>query len=302
MPLEPAVTEQDKQDLQARSGVSRRAFLRKGAWAGIGAISLGGYATLFEPNHLVTKTFEVGIANLPDALVGLRIAQISDIHYGDFLGEAHVTEVVRRTNELRPDLVVITGDFVTSGGGKKKRFGAIEAPPCAKVLSGLRSQFGSFAIMGNHDAGSDPNYITSALEHVGIRVLRNASFPIERDGGRLWLAGTDDVLERAARVDLTFHGIPHGEPVVALVHEPDFADVIAKQGAVLQISGHSHGGQVRIPLLGAPVLPPMARKYPLGWYRVRGMQLYTNPGVGVINLPIRFDCPPEITAFTLRRA
>jgi predicted MPP superfamily phosphohydrolase len=302
MPSEPAVTEQAEQELKQKPGVSRREFLRRGIWVGTGVVALGGYSSLFEPNHLVTKTLEVPIGNLPESLAGTRIAQISDIHFGDFLGQSHVENVVRTTNELHPDLIVITGDFVTSGGNRRTRHGAIAAEPCARVLSGLYAPLGIFAVLGNHDALSDPVYVTKALEAQRIRVLRNASVPMERDGGRLWVAGVDDVLGRGARVDVTFRGIPGDEPVIALVHEPDFADVLCKQHVDLQLSGHSHGGQVRIPFVGAPVLPEMARKYPLGMYRVRGMQLYTNPGVGVIELPIRFDCPPEITVFTLRRA
>lgn len=298
MPLEPLTEQQQEQ----KTGATRREFLRRGIWAGAGVVALGGYSTLFEPNHLVTKMVEIPIRNLPEALVGLRIAQISDIHYGDFLGRSHVEEVVHTTNELHADLIVITGDFVTSGGSKRTLHGAVAAEPCAKVLAALHAPFGVLAVLGNHDVLSNPAFITKVLEANGIRVLRNESVPIERDGARLWLAGVDDVLGRGARVEETFRIVPKDEPVVALVHEPDFADVICKQRVDLQLSGHSHGGQVRIPFLGAPVLPEMARKYPLGWYRVGDMQLYTNPGVGVIELPIRFACPPEITAFTLRRA
>jgi predicted MPP superfamily phosphohydrolase len=302
MPLEPSVSEQSDQELNRRGGITRRDFLRKGIWIGVGTIALGGYSSLIEPHRVVTKSFDVPISNLPEALVGLRIAQISDIHFGDYLGASHVENIVRITNDRHPDLVVATGDFVTSGGGSKTRHGANAAVPCAKVLSALRSTFGTVAVLGNHDVGSDPAFITNVLRASGIQVLRNASLPLERGGARLWLVGIDDVLGHGANVDVAFRGVPKNETVVTLVHEPDFADVICKQKVDLQLSGHSHGGQVRIPLLGAPVLPKMARKYPLGMYRVNGMHLYTNPGIGVIELPIRFDCPPEITVFTLRRA
>lgn len=302
MPLEPVVTEKNENVRHEKKALPRREFLRKVILAGAGLVALGGYSSLWEPNHLVTKSLQIPIQTLPEALSGMRIAQISDIHFGDFLGQSHVEEVVRLTNELRPDLIVITGDFVTTRGSRRSLFGAIVAEPCAKVLSGLHATFGSVAVLGNHDISSNPVFVTNALDAHGIRVLRNASLPIEPNGARLWLAGVDDVLGRRARVDVTFRGIPRDEPVIALVHEPDFADVLCKQHVDLQLSGHSHGGQVRIPFLGAPFLPEMARKYPLGLYRVRGMQLYTNPGVGVIELPLRFDCPPEITSLTLQRA
>ncbi len=301
MALESAVTDKEQQEERVKAGLSRREFLRKGIWVGAGTVALGGYAGLYEPNHILTKTVDVPIRNLPEALAGIRVVQISDIHYGDFLGRSHLENVVRIANDLRPELIVVTGDFVTSGGSRRTRHGAIEAEPCAKLLGGLRAPSGIFAVLGNHDVLSDPRFVTAALEAQGIRVLRNASVPIERDGNRLWLAGVDDVLGHGARVDATLRGIPLNEPVVALVHEPDFADVLCNYKVDLQLSGHSHGGQVRIPFLGAPILPELAKKYPLGMYRVRGMQLYTNPGVGLIALPFRFNCPPEITAFNLRR-
>jgi predicted MPP superfamily phosphohydrolase len=130
-------------------------------------------------------------------------------------------------------------------------------------------------------------------------VLLNANQVLERGSARLWLAGLDDAIHGSPNLDLALRGIPRGEATVLLAHEPDLADIVARHPVHLQLSGHSHGGQVRVPLLGSPYLPPLARKYPYGYYRVGGMQLYTNRGIGTIILPVRFDAPPEVTMFTL---
>jgi predicted MPP superfamily phosphohydrolase len=156
------------------------------------------------------------------------------------------------------------------------------------------------AVLGNHDVATDPARITSTLQAQGIPVLRNRSTSFERGGTRLWFAGIEDVLEGDPDLPLALQGIPPDEPAVLLAHEPDFAVRASRFPVDLQLSGHSHGGQVRLPLLGAPVLPPLARLYPWGLHRIGDLTLYTNVGIGTVVLPIRFNCPPEITLITLR--
>lgn len=272
---------------------------------GAGVAVIGGYAGLIEPNRLTVKKVEIKIEHLPEAFDGAKIAQISDIHFGEFQGASHLSEVVRQVNALEPHIAVFTGDLATypdTADRKVWRQAALKAAPAGPILAEVKAPLGKFSVLGNHDVMTDPILLTEVLVQNGFAVLRNHSVALEQDGQRLWIAGIDDYF--AFRVDIpgTLSRIPNGEPVVALVHEPDLADEVAKYPVGLQLSGHSHGGQVRIPFIGAPVLPPMAKKYPLGSYRVRALQLYTNPGVGVVGLPIRFDCPPEITLLTLRRA
>ena len=205
-------------------------------------------------------------------------------------------------NRLNPDMVVLTGDFVTGVYGKPEgpdRKSAQVAEPCAKVLSGLRSRLGSVAVLGNHDVLTDPAFVTEALQSHGIPVLRNGSRPIEQKSERLWVCGLDS-LDGRPRLDAAMRGIPSDEAMILLVHEPDFADTAAQYPVDLQLSGHSHGGQIWLPGIGAPWLPPGARKYPRGQYRVGSMPLYTNIGLGTIRLPIRMNCPPEVTLVTLR--
>jgi predicted MPP superfamily phosphohydrolase len=160
---------------------------------------------------------------------------------------------------------------------------------------------GMFAALGNHDVNSDHRWITEIIESNGIPVLRNRSIPLETGNTRIWLAGVDDVLEGKPDLDATLRSVPSGEPVILLVHEPDFADEAARRPIDLQLSGHSHGGQVWLPGIGAPWLPPLGREYPRGLRRVGNLSLYTNIGLGTIRLPIRLNCPPEITVLRLRR-
>ncbi len=213
---------------------------------------------------------------------------MSDFHYDEHFSVVPIRKAIDIVNGLDADLVVLTGDFVF-----------IE--PCANLLAQLHARRGVLAILGNHDAGSDPHRITEALQAKGITVLRNRSIPFEQGGKRLWLAGLDDVLERQSDLELMLRPVPKTEPVVLLAHEPDCADSVSRYEVDLQLSGHSHGGQVRFPLIGAPYLPPLGRKYPRGLHRIRGLTLYTNIGIGTIRLPLRFWCPPEVTLITLRR-
>lgn len=278
--------------------------MRSGIAAGIGVAAIGSYASLIEPNRITVKQIELRTPRLPEAFEGLKIAQISDLHYEEFLSADHIRDAVKQINELSPDLVVMTGDFATYPLRFHKglyRAGAEKAVPCAGILADLRAPLGRFAVLGNHDASTDPDLIANSMRERGLTVLRNDALAVERDGARIWVAGVDDVLEHMGNIQGTLRKLPRDEMSIMLVHEPDTAREICKHGVDLQFSGHSHGGQVRFPLLGAPVLPPLGRKYPLGLYRVRNLQLYTNPGLGVVGLPFRFDCPPEITCFTVRK-
>jgi predicted MPP superfamily phosphohydrolase len=141
--------------------------------------------------------------------------------------------------------------------------------------------------------------VTHALEAENIRVLANQSEAVEHDGARIWLAGVNDVLSKTADLNKTLRRVPPAEAVVLLAHEPDFADEVARFPVDLQLSGHSHGGQIRIPLLPPLYLPALAKKYVWGQYQVGPLALYTNAGLGTVDVPIRFNCPAEITLLTL---
>jgi predicted MPP superfamily phosphohydrolase len=215
----------------------------------------------------------------------------------------HLERIVELTNAQRADLVILTGDFVTAAHTRRGRNARAEqAWPCASVLRRIESPMGCFAVLGNHDCLTNGDIVTEALSSgAQIQVLRNRAIAFERGGARLWLSGVDSVTVKRANPVVALQGVPKQECTVVAVHEPDFADEMRKFPVDLQLSGHSHGGQIRFPVVGALYLPLNARKYPLGHYSLGQLQLYTNPGVGVIVLPMRFLCPPEITVFTLKK-
>jgi len=264
---------------------------------------MGEKPLLGEPYHPQLVPVEFKLPRLPEAFDGFTIAQLSDFHYDGHLGWIPIQRAVEIVNSISPDLVVLSGDFVTASFLvdfiHDERKSAMEAEPCAKLLSGLRSGLGSLAILGNHDVNTDPRIVTAALESHGITVLRNASHAIERGGKRLWFCGLDS-LEGKPRMNLALASVPPDEPVILLMHEPDYADRAAQYPVDLQLSGHSHGGQVWLPGIGAPWLPEGARKYPRGRYQVGRLPLYTNIGLGTLRVPVRLNCTPEVTRITLR--
>ncbi len=276
--------------------MTRRKFLR---WLGcttgsIAAAGFGGWKYVWhvEPWWLAVERVKVPVAGLPSALNGLTIAQLSDFHWGKDLKEGHVAKAVDLALEARPDLIVLNGDYVT--------YHARNIDGCARELARLTAPHGVYAILGNHDHWTDDRVVQAGLESVGVPVLRNANVRIPVGEADLWLAGVDDVWERQADIDRALEGIPPGAVIILLAHEPDYADQVAGRGVTLQLSGHSHGGQVRLPLFGSPILPLWGRKYPSGLHRVDDMWLYTNRGIGLIQPAVRFNCRPEVAVIQLQ--
>lgn len=239
----------------------------------------------------------------PDRLNGYTIVILSDFHYDPYFSVHPLNRAIGMVNAMHPDLIVLGGDFVSASwldGDDEKA--AANAEPCAKILAKLNARDGLWAVMGNHDYATDVSRVTHSVEQQGIPVLANRSVALGSPGARFWLSGVNDVLSHTEDLDATLRGIPSDDATILLAHEPDFADEVAQYPVDLQLSGHSHGGQVRIPGLPLFYLPDMAKKYFLGLYQIGGLTLYTNAGLGTVNLPIRFNCPPEITHLTLRRA
>jgi predicted phosphodiesterase len=196
-----------------RVRTTRRKFLCASATLGVvGALAIAAESAIVEPNHPKLVRIEVPLARLPESWDGIRIAQISDFHYDEHFSVVPIRKAIDIVNRLDADLVVLTGDFVTTPlfkkylGGSKRAARFIE--PCANLLAQVRARRGVLAILGNHDAGSDPHRITEALQAKGITVLRNRSIPFEQGGKRLWLAGLDDVLERQSDLELTLRPVP----------------------------------------------------------------------------------------------
>jgi hypothetical protein len=271
--------------------------------AATSVLAIGADAALLEPNHPVVTHVDIPLLRLPREFDGFTIAQLSDFHYDPYFSVIPIRKAVSLANTLNPDLVVLTGDFVSAPVAFESAHAnqaSLQAYPCSDVLEKLRAKHGVWAVLGNHDAATSSVHVMEALKQAGIQVLSNSAVPIERSGRRFWLAGVEDVLIGRPDMRTALQGIPAGEAVVLLVHEPDFADRSAHHSIDLQLSGHSHGGQVRIPWLGAPYLPPMGRKYPKGLRKVGNLTLYTNVGLGTLYIPVRFACAPELTFITLR--
>lgn len=277
----------------------RRELLRA-TFAGLAGMAVAGggllaYASEVEPRWVQITHINLPLPRLPEEFHGYRIVQISDLHAGKWLPTALLEETVRLVNDQRPDLIAITGDFVT--------YTYKDAPlDIVPTLSKLRAKDGVAAVLGNHDywGSYGPDLIRHVIHDSGMIDLNNDTHTLERNGKLLHLAGVDSARERMARLDLVLKKLPKEGAAILLAHEPDFADTSAKSGRFdLQISGHSHGGQVVVPFVGPPRLPPMGVKYHTGRYQVGNMVQYTNRGLGVVGIPVRFFCRPEITVFTL---
>jgi predicted MPP superfamily phosphohydrolase len=222
-----------------------------------------------------------------------RIIQISDIHMETWMTPKRLVEVVRMVNKLRGDLIVITGDFVTDLNHRTPN-------DLVKNLKKLKAPDGVLAVLGNHDYWTNVKSIRQILALSGIRELPNAVHTIRRQEASLHIAGVDDYWENKARLSEVMDQLPAEGAAILLAHEPDFAVVSSESGRFdLQLSGHTHGGQVILPWIGPIVLPMYGRKYPKGLYKVGDMLLYTNRGLGTARPQIRFNCRPEIAMITL---
>lgn len=277
--------------------MNRRRFL---GLTGAAVLGAGLYSSELERHAVETIEHTIALPNLADSFHGMRLVQISDIHFHEFSEAYYIREVVRKVNALRPDVVLLTGDFV-SDAPMPHAWGRAQSYPCAEILQKLECPQ-RYAVMGNHDAEVGVATVIDALLTHGIPVLENRYVPIERDGRRFWLAGAANVTSHLARLELAVPAKPirGNDPVILMAHEPDFLDHVAQYGGVdFMVSGHTHGGQVRLPFVGALALPPLGKKYVTGFFQKGQTRLYVNRGIGTVGLPVRFLCRPEITVFTL---
>ncbi len=250
----------------------------------------------FDPRDFEIVHLSIPLRTLGKGFDKFRIVHISDIHLGQWMSPERLEGVVGLVNEQSPDVVAITGDFVSFAVDQV-------ASDLVKSLSQLCAKIVTLAVLGNHDHWMGAEKVRRILRESSIVDLSNDVYTLHRGEAVLHFAGIDDVMAQEHDLDRVLKKLPSSDPVVLLVHEPDFADVVAATGRfVLQLSGHSHGGQFVLPKLGTPIRGPHAKKYPLGRYQVEDMVLYTNRGLGTNTFWLRINCPPEITVLTLQAA
>jgi predicted MPP superfamily phosphohydrolase len=265
----------------------------------LGAIftGLGLWAFYLEPSSLVTRRVTLQIPGWPQEQRGLRIAVLADLHVGSpYWGTEKLKLVVARTNEERPDLVVLLGDYVIQGvvGG---RFVAPER--IAEGLKDLRAPLGVVAVLGNHDWNLDGVRVTRALQKVGIVVLENQAWQISNKGYSFWIGGIADAMTRVPKIPETLQQVNDPSPVILIAHNPDiFPEVPGRVN--LTIAGHTHGGQVDLPLVGRLIVPSdYGQRFAYGHIVEEGRHLFVSSGIGTSIIPVRFRVPPEIVILTL---
>lgn len=276
--------------------LSRRKFLSGLAAAPLIAISAtSAYARLIEPYLYEVSETDIFLRDLPESFEGFRITQLTDVHHSRIVGIDEVRQTVDLANSTKPDLIALTGDYTTS----YRRY--IE--PCAEALGSLNAPEGVWAVLGNHDHYTDPELTARALEGNHIPVLNNANTILRRGSDVLQLSGIDDWSWAGTNWPRALHGLDQERTTVLLSHQPRVLDFAEAEKIGLIISGHTHGGQIDLPLIGPPARFATAElKYAQGLFRRRDTQLYVSRGTGVIGLPLRLGVRPEIAVLRLRRA
>ncbi len=261
------------------------------------AFVLGLWAFAFEPASLTTRTHELRIPHWKAELTGLRVAVLADLHIGSpYNGVPKLRRIVELTNSLKPDLVVIPGDLVIQGV-----FGGSFVAPeeAAVVLAGLKAPMGVWASMGNHDYWLDARRIVAALEKEKIRVLQDDAVQIHRGSSHFWLVGISDFWEGPHDVKRAMSQVVDDAPVLMFTHNPDIFPTLTNRFSLL-IAGHTHGGQVHLPLLGRPIVPSkFGERFAHGNVNEDGRHMFVSTGLGTSIFPVRFRVPPEVTLLEL---
>ncbi|MCR8635421.1 metallophosphoesterase [Paenibacillus radicis (ex Xue et al. 2023)] len=276
--------------------MNRRSFLRKGLKVGLSLLGIGmigAYPFIGERFWYQIKEVHLTVRNLPKAYKGWKIVQFSDVHFGFHYGVDEFRRVVKMINRLQPDIIFFTGDLVNT------KYESPElAIPLLQELSAPRG--GKWAVLGNHDYMTRAKVIKT-LESSQFKLLVNQHSYIEFEGQRLYIAGIDDVMYGNYSIEEAVQTLSAQDCVLFLAHEPDIAELSSTYNISAQFSGHSHGGQIRLPFFGPLFTNKMAEQYDDGLYTVgeNKMPVYVNRGIGTTNLPIRFFCRPEITVFYL---
>lgn len=259
--------------------------------------ALGLWAFWIEPAGLTLQRATLHVPRWRAEHGGVRVAVLTDLHVGSpHTGPEKLRRVVERANAESPDLVVLLGDYVIQGivGGE-----FVEPESIAAELGKLRARHGVFAVLGNHDWWLDGARVTEALTRAGVVVLENGAARVERDGRSFWVAGVADLWTRKPDIEGCLRQVGEEDPVLLITHNPDiFPDV--PERVSLTLAGHTHGGQVNLPVVGRPVVPSrFNQRYAMGHVIEGGRNLFVSGGVGTSIIPVRFRVPPEVVILTL---
>jgi hypothetical protein len=248
-------------------------------------------AALSEPFMIAVERQEIFLRRLPKALDGFRVVHLSDLHYGPLVEPVHLDRAMAIANELNPDLIALTGDYISQE--------RMYAAPCAELVGRLRARHGVFAILGNHDHWTDATLIADLFRAEGIRMLINEGVRIDARGHSFWLAGVDDTMVGLEDLSLSLAGAQDSEFKLLLAHNPIILRRAARADVDLVLSGHTHGGQVTLrPEKNRSGRP--RRRMLRGLGRRANTQIYVTRGLGTVVLPIRYGCPPEVSLLELR--
>ncbi len=249
-------------------------------------------AALSEPYMLTVERRAIGLSRLPQALDGLRIVQLSDIHHSPFTGSEQIKRAVETANSLDPDIIALTGDYISH----ERAYAA----PCAELLGRLRARCGVYAVLGNHDHWTDAPLITDLFRAEGIRMLVNEGMRFEDRGASFWLAGVDDTMVGLEDLPLALAGSRDDEMKLLLAHNPIILRRAARAGVDLVLSGHTHGGQVTL-RSERSASGKVRRRLLRGLGHQGETQIYVTRGIGTVVLPVRYGSPPEVSLLELRR-
>lgn len=257
---------------------------------------LVAYSVLTQLRGLTYPRIEVPVHGLPPAFDGFTIVQISDTHVGIWTKPRHIRQIVARVTAMNPDLVVLTGDYVN-------RF-ARNCAPSAESLIGLEAKHGVYAVLGNHDYWVNADAMAKALQRSGVDVLFDERRKITIGKESITLVGLDDEWEGNPDYDKAFKGISADDICIAIAHNPDAVLHLKGKPVALLLSGHTHGGIINLPRIGAiATTTKLDRKYASGMHEINGIKLYVSRGIGLVSsLPFRFRCPPEVPVFILKPA
>ncbi|MFA1818728.1 metallophosphoesterase [Virgibacillus oceani] len=280
--------------------MNRRSFLKKALGSILAVAGLSGttyyYAREIEPSSLYINENVIASPSIPPAFNQFKIVQFSDTHLGFQYTLDQLNELVRTINDLQPDMIVFTGDLVDEPHLYHWDNRLID------ILRSLQAQYGKYWIYGNHDHGGyGTEIVLDVMEQAAFTLLKNSHTLIEKENAMFILAGIDDVLLGKPDVQEALHNVNPDAFTILLAHEPDYADKTIDFPVDIQLSGHSHGGQIRLPFFGDVYTPAYAEKYVEGKYTIQNgkLDLYVNKGIGTTRVPYRFLCQPEIHLFTL---